>query len=105
MENVEKEKYKLVNIKINGIEYEAELITFYDLPLEYYIPKNKIYLRFFKEENTNVNGIIHLYILIENRVDFDYNYNLKEEELLKLNHKIVTNYEHVDNFNLYFKHI
>lgn len=86
-------------IKVQGIEYEAKMISCYDFPLEFYVEKEQIYLRFF-EEVKNEKSTSHLFICIRGH-NLDDLYKLNEEELKKINHCIVTNQSHVNVFNLY----
>jgi hypothetical protein len=53
MYNVNYENWQL---KINGYEYLAEMVSFYNSPLEFYIKSEDIYIRWLKDSKNNSNG-------------------------------------------------
>ena len=88
------------NLKIQGIEYETNLEhTSNSTLLEYYIQKDKIYLRFLKEEKSGHTSS-KLFICIRGQ-NFDDLHKLNNEELKKFNHTVLINNRDSNIFNLY----
>lgn len=87
------------NLKIQGIEYEFNRDHTFNSTSEYYIQKDKIYLRFFKEENSD-NTTNNLFICVRGQ-NFDDLHKLNDEELKKFNHTVLINNRDSNIFNLY----
>ncbi len=87
------------NLKIQGIEYEANRDHTPSSTLEHYIQKDKIYLRFLKEEKSD-NTLSKLFICVRGQ-NFDDLHKLNEEELKKFNHTVLINNYDTNIFNLY----